>query len=278
MRPLARRDALLLQTVGSQLVVYDRKRRRLHVLNRSAALVWQHCNGQRDLAQLAQIVGRELGTPADDEVIRLALQKLDDAELLIAWQDSAPHADAVSRREMMSRAMGGLAAAVLMPVVTSCGSIAESVVGAMRPSNVNLNVITTTTTLLPGTTTTSTSPLPGTTTTSTSPLPGTTTTTTSPLPGTTTTTTTSPAPGTTTTTTSPLPGTTTTTTSPLPGTTTTTTSPLPGTTTTTTTTATTTTPLPKKVQMCHNGKTIMVDSRAVSAHLAKGDTLGPCRG
>ena len=31
-----------------------------------------------------------------------------------------------------------------------------------------------------------------------------------------------------------------------------------------------------KVQVCHNGHNIAVHGNAVSAHLAHGDTLGPC--
>lgn len=33
---------------------------------------------------------------------------------------------------------------------------------------------------------------------------------------------------------------------------------------------------PGKVQVCHKGKTISISSRAVPAHLAHGDTMGPC--
>lgn len=58
MKPLASRDALLLQNVGDQLVVYDQARKRLHVLSRSAALVWQHCDGHTDEVQLTEIVAR----------------------------------------------------------------------------------------------------------------------------------------------------------------------------------------------------------------------------
>ena len=84
--------------------------------------------------------------------------------------------------------------------------------------------------------------------------------------------------GTTTTATTGTTGTTTTATTATTGTTTTSTTATTGTTTTSTTTTgtTTTTPAPKKVPMCHNGKTIMVDQKAVAAHLRKGDTLGPC--
>jgi hypothetical protein len=35
---------------------------------------------------------------------------------------------------------------------------------------------------------------------------------------------------------------------------------------------------PAKVVICHNGKTISVAEPAVAAHLAHGDTLGPCPG
>jgi hypothetical protein len=265
MRPLARRDALLLQNVGDQLVVYDQKCQRLHVLSRSAALVWRHCDGGRDVEQLAALVGRELGTPAGDEVVLSALEQLDAAELLIARQGSTTSADSVTRREMMSRALGGLAAGVLLPVVTSCGSIVD----AMRPTSARTDTILDTTTVgtTPFSTTTSATTPFSTTTSATTPF---TTTTSSTTPLTTTTSSTTPL-TTTTSTTSPL-TTTTSTTTPF----TTTTSTTPFTTTTTTTVATTTTSPPRKVRMCHNGKTIMVDRNAVDVHLARGDTLGPC--
>ena len=267
MRPLARRDALLLQNVGDQLVVYDQKCQRLHVLSRSAALVWRHCDGGRDVEQLAALVGRELGTPAGDEVVLSALEQLDAAELLIARQGSTTSADSVTRREMMSRALGGLAAGVLLPVVTSCGSIVD----AMRPTEARTDTILDTTTVgtTPFSTTTSATTPFSTTTSATTPF---TTTTSSTTPLTTTTSSTTPL-TTTTSTTSPL-TTTTSTTTPF----TTTTSTTPFTTTTTTTVATTTTSPPRKVRMCHNGRTIMVDRNAVDVHLARGDTLGPCPG
>jgi hypothetical protein len=233
MRPLAHRDALLLQDVGDQLVVFDQRRQRLHVLSRSAALVWRHCDGQRDIAELAGIIGRELGAPVNDEVILLALEQLREAELLSVRGDSTPLGDSVSRREMLSRAMGGLAAGLLLPVVTSCGSIADAVAPVTARSNAGILEVNTTTTsaLTTTTSTTGTTPVGTTTTTGTTPFVTTTTSTT----GTTTTSTTG-------------------------------------------TTTTSTTPAPKKVQMCHNGRSIMVDARAVDAHLAQGDTLGPCPG
>ena len=251
MKPLANRDSLLLQNVGDQLVVCDPARKSLHVLSRSAALVWQHCDGHHDVAELAAVVGRELGTAVSDDVILLALQQLEEAELLKTPPLSASRPPSVTRREMVGRALAGLAAGVMMPVVTSCGSIVDPTVGAAAAGARFGNLEVTTP---PGTTTTGTPP-PTTTLQPTTPGPSTTT-----IPPTT--------PGPTTTT---VPPTTTT----LPPATTTTTTAAP-TTTTTTTVATTTTSPPNRVRMCHNGRTIMVDERAVPAHLAKGDTLGPC--
>jgi hypothetical protein len=244
MGPRARRDALLLQTVGDQLVLYDQNRRRLHVLSRSAAMLWQYCDGERDVSQLAELVGRELGTAADNAVVELALQQLEEAGLLAVRTDVTRRPNSVSRREMLNVAMGGLAAGVLLPVVTSCGSIVDAAVGAARAnlSDVGIQVVTTiATTVTTGTGPPTTTSTTGTTTTSTT--------------GTSTTSTTGTGPPTTTSTTSTA---------------------APTTTSTSTTGTTTTTEPPRKVAMCHNGKTIMVDQHAVDAHLRHGDTMGPC--
>ena len=247
MRPRAQRSGFLVQPVGDQLVVYNQARQRLQVLSRTAAAVWRHCDGRRTAAELVEPVGDELGTRVDESVIQLALAQLDEARLLEERLAPAPGEDTLSRREVLHRAAAALVAGVLLPTVTSCGLPAEPTAPGGASLSSHETATTTSTTAAPATTTTSTT-VATTTTTST-----TTTSTTSPLP-------------TTTTTTSPLP------------TTTTTTSPLPTTTTTTsTTTTTTTTPAPKKVAICHDGRTIMVDARAVPGHLAHGDKLGPCR-
>ena len=249
MRPLAKRSGFMLQPVGDQLVVFDQARQRLHVLNRSTAVVWRHCDGRHTVAELVELVGHELGAPADESLISLALEQLDEARLLEERLARAPGEDNLSRREMLHRAATALAAGVLLPTVTSCGVPTDP----MSPGGAALSLEATTTTSTTFGTTIGTTTI-GTTTIGTTTI-GTTTI------GTTTI-------GTTTIGTTTI-GTTTI------GTTTTTAAP---TTTigTTTTVPTTTTPAPRRVAMCHDGRTIMVDERSVPAHLAHGDTMGRC--
>ena len=242
MRPRAQRSGFLVKPVGDQVVVFDQSRQSLHVLSRTAALVWRHCDGRHTVAELIDLVGGELGVPVDESVITLALAQLDEARLLGDRLTPAAGEGSVSRRDLLHMA-GALAAGIMLPTITSCGVPTDPTSVGARSSSLTLDVITTTTS------TTATTPLV-TTTTSTTPLITTTTTSTTPLFTTTTTSTT----------TTPLFTTTTTSTTPLP----------------TTTTTTTTTPAPKKVAMCHQGRTIMVDQDAVPAHLAHGDTLGRC--
>jgi hypothetical protein len=199
------------------------------------------------VTELIEPVGRELGVPADESLITLALEQLDEAQLLEVPLARSPGEDSLSRREMLHRAAAALAASVLLPTITSCGVQGDP----MSPGGVSfsLNDLNTTTTsaatpIVTTTTSAATTALVTTTTTSVGTTPLVTTTTTSAA-------------------TTPL--------------VTTTTTPLVTTTTTSAaTTTTTTTPAPRKVAMCHEGRTIMVDARSVQAHLAHGDTMGPC--
>jgi hypothetical protein len=199
MRPRAQRSGFLVKPVGDQLVVFDQSRQQLHVLSRTTALVWQHCDGRNTVAELVGLVGGELGTPVDESLITLALEQLDEARLLENRLAPAAPDVRVSRRDMLHMA-GALAAGIILPTITSCGvpTGPASVVKASfnlentttTSASVTTPLFTTTTSTTPVlTTTTSTTPVLTTTTTSTSPF---TTTTTSAAP--TTTTTTTPAP------------------------------------------------------------------------------------
>ena len=252
LRPRAKRSGFLERAVGDQVVVYDQARQRLHVLSRTAALVWRLADGRHTVAELGLLVGRELGTPTDESLISLALEQLDEARLLEERLAHAPGEDSLSRRELLHRTAAALVAGVMLPTITSCGVDANP----LSPGSASLDLgVTTTTTsaattaLVTTTTSAATTPLVTTTTTSVATTPLVTTTTTSAA-------------------TTPLVTTTTTSAATTPLVTTTTTSAA--------TTTTTTTPAPKKVAMCHDGRTIMVDARSVPAHLSHGDTLGPC--
>jgi hypothetical protein len=199
MRPRAQRSGFLVKPVGDQLVVFDQSRQQLHVLSRTTALVWQHCDGRNTVAELVGLVGGELGTPVDESLITLALEQLDEARLLENRLAPAAPDVRVSRRDMLHMA-GALAAGIILPTITSCGvpTGPASVVKASfnlentttTSASVTTPLFTTTTSTTPVlTTTTSTTPVLTTTTTSTPPF---TTTTTSAAP--TTTTTTTPAP------------------------------------------------------------------------------------
>src|SRR5678815_1792137 len=117
MRPRSRSTGLRVQQVGDQLVAYDEVRQRLHVLNRTVAATWRHCDGRNALADIAELVGRELGIPADERLIALAVEQLHEARLLEGHAAPARGADSVSRREMLHWAAAA-AAGVFLPVIT----------------------------------------------------------------------------------------------------------------------------------------------------------------
>jgi hypothetical protein len=63
-RPRARPDVVFRQ-LDDEWVIYDPVTNRLHALNLTAALVWEHCTGERTVAEIA---GEVLGAfePAPD--------------------------------------------------------------------------------------------------------------------------------------------------------------------------------------------------------------------
>ncbi|MBV9851282.1 MAG: PqqD family protein [Armatimonadetes bacterium] len=129
MTPEARQDQLLVQKVGDELVVYDQQHHRVHRLNKTAALVWRHCDGRTGVAELAALLQSESGLPADEEVVRLALARLAKTRLL---RDECPEAKSITRRQVIRRL--GLAGAMtlLLPVVTSIIAPTPAMAGSGR--------------------------------------------------------------------------------------------------------------------------------------------------
>ena len=119
MTPHARQDKILVQEVGSELVVYDQQRHRAHRLNPAAAVVWQHCDGLTTTAEIAALLQRECSLPADEEIVGLALNQLERAHLLQKRVKQPGGGEQISRRQVMQRLGRVGALALLLPAVTS---------------------------------------------------------------------------------------------------------------------------------------------------------------
>src|ERR1044072_5130817 len=99
---LARQEDLVVQELPDEVMVYDLKRHKAHCLNKTAAFIWHHCDGQTTAAEMARLLGQDAGSPVDEEVVWYALDKLGKAELL-EGKLQLPVKDGLSRRRMMRR-------------------------------------------------------------------------------------------------------------------------------------------------------------------------------
>jgi hypothetical protein len=109
-KPLARSEELVIEEVGSELLIYDQTNNQAHSLGTAAASVWRACDGDTDAE------GLQSATGLDKDTVLHALEELRECRLL----DEGPVSDAgMTRRTMGIKAakIGGAAAAT--PLIVS---------------------------------------------------------------------------------------------------------------------------------------------------------------
>ncbi len=117
--PRAREDELVVEELPDEILVYDLKSHKASCLNRTAALVWRHCDGQTTVAEMATMLENELEIPADEAVVWMALDRLGRSRLLTE-QVTLPADRAEYSRRAVLRTIGRAAGiALLLPVVES---------------------------------------------------------------------------------------------------------------------------------------------------------------
>ncbi len=117
MKPEKRREGLVVKELPEEVLVYDLERHRAHCLNPAAAVVFKNCDGDHTVGELARLLRREVGAPADEAWVHLALARLGRAHLLEERVRPPRATGGVTRRELLKKAGVGLAAA--LPLVTS---------------------------------------------------------------------------------------------------------------------------------------------------------------
>lgn len=81
MKPIARKNNLVVQKDTGELFIEDLTNKKSIYLNPTSAYVWEKCDGRRNESEIAQEMGRELGVSVSEQVIRMAFSKLSSESL-----------------------------------------------------------------------------------------------------------------------------------------------------------------------------------------------------
>jgi hypothetical protein len=118
--PRARLTGFLTEELDGELVVYDEDRDLACRLNRTAAVVWKGSDGQRTVADLAALLHEELGELADEDLVMVTLDRLEESGLIESgYRRRDPDEVRLSRRRFIRRVGVVGAAALALPVVHS---------------------------------------------------------------------------------------------------------------------------------------------------------------
>jgi hypothetical protein len=117
--PARKKERVVAEPIDDEVLVYDLERDRAHRLNRTAALVWRHCDGQRTVGDLTALLQAELDPVADEDLVRLTLDHLSAAHLLESARPRSADQVRTSRRQFVRKVGLVGALSLLLPVVTS---------------------------------------------------------------------------------------------------------------------------------------------------------------
>ncbi len=114
--PEARRDGILVEELGDELIICDLERDVVHGLNSAAAACWQALDGTKSILDVAKEVYPDTQPSVAVTLVLHALRELDEKHLLAV---GIPHLN-VTRRQVIGelRTRGVAMAAVLATVVT----------------------------------------------------------------------------------------------------------------------------------------------------------------
>jgi len=115
--PQSRKENLVVQEINGEVLIYDLINDKAFCLNSTSALVWQACDGKRNIKEISELISRKLDTQTSEDLVWLALEQLKKEKLIEKNLESDGRFAGMSRREVVKKI--GLASAVVLPVVAS---------------------------------------------------------------------------------------------------------------------------------------------------------------
>ena len=128
-KPRSRKENIVVQEVDGETLIYDLNRNRALCLNPTSAIVWQACDGKRTVADINDLLGKQLQTQTDEDIVWLALDQLSKEKLIEPPVGLENKFGGMSRRQVIKKI--GLGSMVALPVVA--GLVAPTAALAQTP-------------------------------------------------------------------------------------------------------------------------------------------------
>ena len=116
----ARQNNIVERAADDETMVYDLDADRAYLLNETSAFVWQLCDGKHDLAAIAKELARKTEQPANEDLVKLAIDDLRANNLLEETEQVKDFFTKTSRRKAIKQI--GLATMIALPMVFSLTS------------------------------------------------------------------------------------------------------------------------------------------------------------
>ncbi len=113
--PLSRKDDIVVQELEGEVLIYDLRANKAFCLNETSALIWQACDGSKDIPQLSEFVGSRLNSKASEDLVWLALDQLKKEKLIENIHVSDGRFTGMSRRDVVKKI--GLGTMIALPFV-----------------------------------------------------------------------------------------------------------------------------------------------------------------
>ena len=116
-KPVSRKTNLVTQDAGNELLIYDLITNKAFCLNESISLVWQACDGNKNVAELANYLSKQVNSSINEDFVWFALEQLKKDNLLEDNGEIFVPFDGLSRREIIRKL--GFASLVTLPIIAS---------------------------------------------------------------------------------------------------------------------------------------------------------------
>ncbi len=117
-RPLGRKDEIVIQNVGGEVLIYDLRNDKAFCLNPTSAAIWNLCDGNKTVAEISGQVATHFNAKNADDLVWLALDQLKEEGLIDSGVDARyKHFGDLTRRQVIRKL--GLGSMVTLPVIAS---------------------------------------------------------------------------------------------------------------------------------------------------------------